>query len=113
MENPFKILGASEIPTTRRGLLRAAGCGFGYLAITAMMAEDARAAASDTQSGNPMASRPPHFPASVKRVIFLFMHGGPSSVDTFDPKPRLERDNGKPCPIKLPLAFAKGELGPL
>ena len=113
MENPFKILGASEIPTTRRGLLRAAGCGFGYLAMAAMMAEDARAAASEPQSGNPMASRPPHFPASAKRVIFLFMHGGPSSVDTFDPKSRLDRDNGKPCPIKLPLAFAKGELGPL
>ena len=39
-------------------------------------------------------------------MIFLFMHGGPSSIDTFDPKPRLERDHGKPLPIKRPLAFA-------
>jgi hypothetical protein len=46
-------------------------------------------------------------------VIFLFMHGGPSSVDTFDPKPRLDRDDGKPLPIKRPLAFDDSDAGPL
>jgi hypothetical protein len=106
-----KLFHMNEKPTSRRGMLRAAGCGFGYLALSAIMAEEARAAA--IVSSSPMAPKPPQFPARAKRVIFLFMHGGPSSVDTFDPKERLTRDNGKPCPIKLPLVFAKGKLGPL
>ncbi len=117
MENPEKLFHHFEKPTTRRGLLRAAGCGFGYLAMSAMMAEEARAdearAAAAGALLSPMAPKPPNFTPHAKRVIFLFMHGGPSSVDTFDPKPRLTLDNGKPCPIKLPLAFAKGEMGPL
>ena len=46
------------------------------------------------------------FPARAKRVIFLFMHGGPSSIDTFDPKPYLDANDGKPLPIKQPLTFA-------
>src|SRR5262249_29130383 len=60
--------------------------------LAALLAEEARAAP------NPLALRPPHFPAKARRVIFLFMPGGPSQVDTFDPKPRLTRDNGKPSP---------------
>ena len=52
---------------------------------------------------DPLAPKPPHFPAKAKRVIFLFMHGGPSHLDTFDPKPRLTRDHGKPLPFKRPL----------
>src|SRR5207247_8248053 len=48
------------------------------------------------------------FPAKANRVIFLFMHGGPSQVDTFDPKPLLTRDHGKPCPIAKPrVQFAQ------
>ena len=112
MENLRKLFHVEEKPTTRRGLLRAAGCGFGYLAMAGLMAEEARAEAALADAG-PMSPKPPHFAPHAKRVIFLFMHGGPSSVDTFDPKPRLEKDHGKPCPIKLPLSFAKGELGPL
>ena len=112
MENLRKLFHVEEKPTTRRGLLRAAGCGFGYLAMAGLMAEEARAEAARADAG-PMSPKPPHFAPHAKRVIFLFMHGGPSSVDTFDPKPRLEKDHGKPCPIKLPLSFAKGELGPL
>ena len=51
---------------------------------------------------DPLAPRPPHSPARARRVIFLFMPGGPSQVDTFDPKPRLNRDHGKPAPKALP-----------
>ena len=103
-----------EKPTTRRGMLRAAGCGFGYLAMNALLAQEAQAAATTgVATGGPLSPKAPHFAPRAKRVIFLFMHGGPSSVDTFDPKIRLDVDNGKPCPIKLPLSFAKGELGPL
>src|SRR5947208_266578 len=71
-----------------------AGTGFGSLSLMALLAEEAGAATSS----NPLAPRTPHFPARAKRVIFLFMPGGPSQVDTFDPKPRLARDNGKPSP---------------
>ena len=63
-----------------------------------------RGAASTTE---PLAPREPHFPAPAKRVIFLFMHGGVSHIDTFDPKPRLDRDDGKPMPIALELAFSR------
>jgi hypothetical protein len=65
------------------------------------------------ESANPLEPRPPHFAPRAKRVIFLFMHGGPSSIDTFDFKPRLVEDHGKPLPIKRPLAFADGDPGPL
>ena len=61
---------------------------------------------------NPLASRPPHFPAKAKRVIFLFMHGGPSQVDTFDPKPLLDRDHGKPLPFAKPRVVS-GKTGNL
>jgi hypothetical protein len=88
-------------------MLRAAGCGFGYLGLAGMLA-----AAAPT-ADNPLAIHQPHFPPKAKRVIFLFMHGGPSAVDTFDPKPRLTADDGKPLPIKRPLAFAGGSAGPL
>lgn len=89
---------------SRRAALRAAACGFGYLGLA-----DLLSAAAD----NPLATREPHFQPRAKRVIFLFMHGGPSSIDTFDPKPRLFQDHGKPLPIKRPLAFADEPAGPL
>jgi hypothetical protein len=97
-------------PMTRRAMLREAACGFGYLGLAGLLAEESLRGAA---SANPLEPRPPHFAARAKRVIFLFMHGGPSSIDTFDFKERLIRDNGKPLPIKRPLAFADGDPGPL
>ncbi|MEX2261836.1 MAG: DUF1501 domain-containing protein [Bryobacteraceae bacterium] len=97
-----------ERPVSRRGMLRAAACGFGYLGLAGLLSE-----AEAAKAGGPLAPRPPHFEPKAKRVIFLFMHGGPSSVDTFDPKERLTRDHGKPLPIKRPLAFDDSEPGPL
>src|SRR6516165_9526655 len=85
---------AAALPS-RRDLLRRAGAGFGSLALTALLADESRAAPS---AADPPAPRPPHFAPQARRVIFLFMPGGPSQVDTFDPKPRLTRDNGKPSP---------------
>jgi hypothetical protein len=93
-----------EKPMSRRAALRAAACGFGYLGLADLLA---------AASSNPLAVRAPHFEPRAKRVIFLFMHGGPSSIDTFDPKPRLYKDHGKPLPFKRPLAFADGDPGPL
>ena len=90
---------------SRRALLRQTACGFGAIALRAMLAAE--------ENENPLAPKAPHFPARAQRVIFLFMHGGPSHLDTFDPKPRLERDHGKPLPFKRPLTFAEEQVGAL
>src|SRR5262245_52730122 len=82
----------NQLPLSRRELLRSAACGFGYLAF-AGLATQALAAATAYQS--PLAPKMPHFAAKAKRVIFLFMQGGPSHVDTFDYKPKLATDAGK------------------
>ena len=73
-----------------------------------LLADEARGRAD----GNPLAPRPPHFPAKAKRVIFLFMHGGPSQVDTFDYKPLLERDHGKPLPFAKPRVVSSADRQP-
>jgi hypothetical protein len=90
-------------PTNRRELLHGLGAGFGALALGGL----ARGfGLSDAQ--NPFAARAPHFAPRAKRVIFLFMHGGPSQVDTFDYKPLLQRDDGKPLPFAKPrIQFAQ------
>jgi hypothetical protein len=85
---------------SRRELLRSCSIGFGSLALTAMMAEDAHADAS--RRTDPLAPKPPMYPARAKRVIFVFLHGGPSQVDTFDPKPQLTKDHGSPLPFSKP-----------
>ncbi|MBL8172311.1 MAG: DUF1501 domain-containing protein [Acidobacteria bacterium] len=108
-----------EKPQSRRSWLRAAGLGFGSLALAGLCGDEnhaygnSQSALSISQADNPLAPRAPHFAPKAKRVIFLFMHGGPSSIDSFDPKERLVRDHGKPLPIKRPLAFADGPVGPL
>ena len=71
------------------------------------------AQADNDPHADPLAPKLPAFPARAKRVIFLFMHGGPSSIDTFDPKPYLDVNDGKPLPIKQPLTFAAGKTGAL
>jgi hypothetical protein len=85
-------------------MLRRSAGGFGFLALQGLLAqEQARAALT-----NPLAAKRPHFPARAKRIVFLFMKGGPSHVDTFDPKPLLQRDDGKPYPFKQPrVQFAQ------
>jgi hypothetical protein len=80
-------------PASRRQFLAQLGAGFGSLALAALLAEEqARAAA------HPLAVRPPHFTPRARRVIVLFMFGGPSHLDTFDEKPALARLHGKPLP---------------
>ena len=86
----------------RREFLQQAGTGFGMLALTALLGEEARAAQAAADAGNPLAVRSPHFAPKAKRVIFLFMSGGPSHVDLFDPKPRLTAETGKPLPFPMP-----------
>ena len=83
---------------SRRAMLRGSAAGFGALALSSLLAADTPPAAGES----PLAERAPHFAARAKRVIFVFMHGGPSQVDTFDYKPLLERDHGKPLPFDKP-----------
>src|SRR5581483_3427968 len=89
---------------TRRGMLQRTAAGFGYLALQGLLGREGAHAAVD----NPLAPKLPPFPARAKRVVFLFMKGGPSHVDTFDPKPLLQRDDGKPYPFAQPrVQFAE------
>ncbi len=83
----------------RRQMLAHFANGFGMLGLAGLLADEARA---NPAADNPLAVKPPHYPAKAKRLIFLFMSGGPSHIDTFDPKPRLQRDNGKPLPFEQP-----------
>src|SRR5438067_537487 len=88
----------------RRQFLRTAGGGFGAVALAALLAEEGLAEDGRDEPGrspDPLAPRKPHFEPTAKRVIFLFMSGGPSHVDTFDPKPELTRLHGE----KLPSSF--------
>ena len=84
---------------SRRALLERTAVGFGSLALSSLLSGEFPAHAA---SENPLAAKPPHFPARAKRIIFLLMSGGPSQVDTFDPKPLLTRDDGKPLPFAKP-----------
>jgi hypothetical protein len=105
---------------TRRQVLSRIGGGFGALALGSVFADAGLLAADSSAAGglstsaiNPLAVKPPHFPARAKRLIFLFMNGGPSHIDTFDPKPALEKHNGQPLPESLAAKRkrkAKGNL---
>jgi hypothetical protein len=88
---------------SRREFLQKAGTGFGSLALTFLLAQEAQAAAASTRDINPLAPKLPMLPPKAKSVIFLFMYGGVSHVDTFDPKPELTTYDG------LPLT-GKGEI---
>src|SRR5450432_55425 len=94
---------------TRRDVLVRAAHGFGSIALASLLDLPARAA---VQRVNPMAAKPPNFPAKAKSVIFLYMVGGPSHIDTFDPKPALEKYNGQPLPPSYGTVvsqFTKGD----
>ena len=92
---------------TRRRMLRDSAVGFGNIALLSMLQNEA-SASSAAKPGNPLAAKIPHLAPRAKRVVFLFMKGGPSHVDTFDPKPLLTRDHGKKPPFDLPrVTFAK------
>jgi hypothetical protein len=91
---------------SRRQILQHSAAGFGAVALSSLLADEARAAASE------QSARLPLFPAKAKRVIFLFMKGGPSHMDTFDYKPQLQKDDKKELPFEKPrVQFAPtGEL---
>src|SRR3954453_10144021 len=79
---------------TRRHFFRDCGVGLGAMALGSLLAREAQAAPTT----NPLAPKPPHFPPKAKAVIFLFMAGGPSQFELFEPKPELQRLHGQPIP---------------
>src|SRR5437899_5167727 len=88
---------------TRRDALKFVGSGFGMVGLAGMLQGEG--------SGGPLAPKPPHFPAKAKNVIFLFLNGGFSQVDTFDPKPMLDKHHGEPMPgPKIKTDRASGNL---
>src|SRR5579885_1360745 len=96
-----------RITRNRREFLFDAFCGFGGIALASMMQQEQLRAASM----NPLAPKPPDHPAKAKAVIFLFMAGGPSHLETFDPKPLLNKLNGQVRPASfgdVPRQFIKG-----
>jgi hypothetical protein len=86
------------VATSRRDFLFRAGGGLGGLALNWLIQHEARAADPTRSVGNPLAAKKPHFEPKAKRVIFLFMVGGPSQMDLFDPKPALAKWAGQPLP---------------
>src|SRR5687768_10281582 len=82
----------SHLFSTRRDFLSRCGMGLGALAVQTLTGHRVEAA------GNPLTSRPPQFKARAKHVIHIFCNGGPSQVDTFDPKPELDKYDKKPMP---------------
>ncbi len=103
-------------PQSRRSFLASAGAGFGMLGLSELLAYQGRLSADDavTRTGiaqNAPAPRSPHHPAKAKRVIWLYMYGAPSGIDTFDYKPELNRRHGERLPKPPEVLF--GNPGPL
>ena len=91
-------------PLSRRAMLRQAASGFGGVALLGLLGDKAFGAVSNGDPRkvfNSLAPRAPHFKPRARNVIFLYMDGGPSQVDTFDPKPRLTEENGQPFKMKM------------
>src|SRR5688572_28495818 len=92
---------------TRRYFLGTGGYGLGMAALSQLLASEKAPAV------NPLAPKPPHFPAKARACIFIFLEGGPSQVDLFDPKPKLNTLDGQPLPDSLTkndrFAFIKKE----
>jgi hypothetical protein len=101
--NPFAPHPHVPVLASRRDFLLKAGGGFGALALAYLLHRDGVLSGADEPraQANPLAPRPPHHAARAQAVIFLFMEGGPSHLDTFDPKPELTRRNGQPLPASF------------
>jgi len=94
---------------TRRDVLASCGGAFGSLALRGMLDQELQAAEAVSRRQNPLALAVPHHPPRARAVIFLFMYGGPSHIDLFDPKPELSRIHGQPLPaFRQEDAFRKG-----
>jgi len=93
---------------SRRSFLKEAGGGFGSLALSWLLQRNV--AQANLIAESPSSPRPPHFPARANQVIFLFMHGGPSHLETFDPKPDLQRLAGQPLPTSFGMVSTRRKV---
>lgn len=116
MNTHTRIVSPSHIPVaqSRRDFLVQSGGGFGAVALSWLLTRDGLAVDAPTSPSavNPLAVKQPHFPAKAKAVIFMFMVGGPSPIDLFDPKPELLKHHGEPLPESFgkPVSqFTKGD----
>jgi hypothetical protein len=93
----------ARIALSRRSMLRRCGTGLAAMGLAGLLADEGLLAASadEKPNANPLAPRAAHFPGKAKRVIHIFLNGGPSHVDTFDYKPQLQKYDGKPLPMDL------------
>jgi len=92
-------MSSDRLPISRRSILRNTSMGFGMIGLHSLLAAE--------KPGGPLAPKAPHLAPRAKRVIVLFMDGGPSHIDSFDRKPLLDRDHLKPPPFKLGMVFNK------
>ncbi|MFP6764840.1 MAG: DUF1501 domain-containing protein, partial [Planctomycetaceae bacterium] len=98
-----------EQPVSRRDMLCRSGAGFGSVALAGLLSDDARVVAAGNSAPTASSGLPHHF-VGARSVIFLFMEGGPSQMDTFDPKPELNRLAGQPLPGSFkPVITPMGE----
>jgi hypothetical protein len=89
---------STPVGLSRRACLKSAGVGFGYLALQGILGSQAKVSGAEKPRENPLAAKPPHFPARAKRIIFCFMQGCISQMDTFEYKEQLQKDDGKVGP---------------
>ena len=96
------VTSPTQVPTSRRDWLKRSGTGLGLLGLGGLLAEETGASPPDPRPSHteamPLAAKSPHHKASARSMVHLFMNGGPSHVDTFDPKPLLNKYHGKPLP---------------
>jgi hypothetical protein len=97
---------------SRRTLLQRSGMGLGALALAGLCADQSARESHASPADNKLSAKQPHFPGRAKRVIHFFLNGGPSHVDTFDPKPALEKYAGQPAPINLTTERKTGAAFP-
>src|SRR5690242_13517280 len=86
---------------TRRHFFKQCGVGIGQIALALLLTGGKLLAGPAASSASPMDPKPPHFPAKAKNIIYLFMAGGPSQLELFDYKPKLQEYDGKPMPDSL------------
>ena len=114
MKEPHLFASPHRIYSSRRDFLRLTGSGFGLLALAGLLEEQGLLPASADTVLNPLAPRRPHFPAKARSVIWLFMNGGPSQVDTWDYKPALEQHDGQELKgFDKDTGFFVDQVGPI
>ena len=89
------------ITQTRRDFLATSSCGLGTLALASLLKQDGLLAEEASIPANPLATRVSHFAPKAERCIFIFLEGGPSQMDLFDPKPLLNKYDGQPLPDSI------------